>query len=148
MLRSTTLSSRSATIEIEVTLLFLQDPGNGLHDTKQGGLSSFISLYHNLLCHFLCLERLVSHSSLNPRDSFLVSTLFAGAFSFPLCPQRLPSSHLSVGLHVAQIPSQRSSLEALRMSAYTPHPSLTLEEVFPPTNLTVIHLWVRGRFWS
>jgi hypothetical protein len=148
MLCNTTFSSRSATIETEVTLLFPQDPGNGLHDTKQGGLSSFISLYHNLLCHFLCPERLVFHSSLNPRDSFLVSALFAGAFSFPLCPPHLPSSPLSAGSRVARIPSQRSSLEALRMSAYTPHPSLTLEEVFPPTSLTVIHFWVRGRFWS
>jgi hypothetical protein len=29
-----------------------------------------------------------------------------------------------------------------------PIPSLTLEEVFPPTSLTVIHFWVRGLFWS
>jgi hypothetical protein len=27
-----------------------------------------------------------------------------------------------------------------------PIPSLTLEEVFPPTSLTVIHSWVRGLF--
>ena len=29
-----------------------------------------------------------------------------------------------------------------------PIPSLTLEEVFPPTSLTLIHSWVRGLFWS
>ena len=148
MLYNTAFSSRSSTIGTVVTLLFPQDPGNGLHDTKQGGLSSFISLYHNLICHFLCPKCLVFHSSLNPRDSFLVSALFAGAFSFLLCTSCLPSSPLSAGLCVARIPSQRSSLEALRMSAYIPHHLLTPEEVFPPTSLTVIHFWVRGRFWS
>jgi hypothetical protein len=29
-----------------------------------------------------------------------------------------------------------------------PISSLTLEGVFPPTSLTLIHFWVKGLFWS
>jgi hypothetical protein len=147
MLCNTKFSSHSTTTGTEVTLLFPQDPGNGLHDTKQGGLASFISLYYNLLCHFLCPKRLVFPFFLeSPRFTSHLCTLRRRVPLSP--PPHLSFSPLSVGSRVAQIPSQRSSLEALRMSAYTPHHLLTPEEVFPPTSLTVIHFWVRGRFWS
>jgi hypothetical protein len=147
MFYNTAFSCRSATIGTQVTLLFPQDPGNDLHYTKQGGLALFIILYHNLLCYFRCPERLVFPFFLESlRFTFRLCTLHRRFL--PLSPPHLLFSPLSAGSCVARIPGQCSSLEALCMSAYTPHPPLTLEEVFPPTRLIVIHFWVRGWFWS
>jgi hypothetical protein len=63
-------------------------------------------------------------SSLTPTPSFL-------SFSARLC--------------VAQFPVRGQVWKPYRW-VVCPIPSLTLEEVFPPTSLTVIHSWVRGLF--
>ena len=139
----TILSAGSTTVGTKVTLLLPQGLGNGLHDTKQGGSTSFISLYHNLLSHFLWPECLFFQFFLEPER-----------FTSCLCTlRRSPSTHHTFLSHLFQ--QGHVWLEFLvRCQFWKPYrwvicpiPSLTLEEVFPPTSPIVTHLWVRGLLW-
>jgi hypothetical protein len=138
------LSSGSTTVGTEVTLLLPQDLGNGLHDTEQGGPTSFISLYHNSASHLPVTRTLIFQFFLEPES-----------FTSRLCTlRRSPSAHhtflsclFQQGCVWLEFPARGQVWKPYRW-VLCPIPSLTLEEVFPPTSLTVIHFWVRGLFWS
>jgi hypothetical protein len=145
MLCDKILSSGSATVGTEVTLLLSQDLGNGLHDTKKGGPTPFISSYHDPSSHLPVIRTLIFfHLFLEPES------LTSG-----LCTLRRSSSshHTFLSCLFQQVcvwlkfPARGQVWKPYRW-VLCPIPSLTLEEVFPPTSLTVIHLWVRGLFWS
>jgi hypothetical protein len=80
-------------------------------------------------------------SFLDPRVSSLVSAFFSSQVS--LCPPHFLSCLPQQDCVWLEFPSPWSGPEALPMGSL-PHPSLTLEEAFPPTSLTGIHSWSEG----
>jgi len=124
-----------------VTLLLPQDLGNDLHNTKKGGPTSFIILYYNSTSHFPMTKTLIPLFFLEPVS---LSSHLCTIFKCPYAHHTLPLFPSSTRLCVAQIPSPWSSMKALQMGY--PIPSLNLDDVFPPTSLTVIHFWMRGLF--
>jgi hypothetical protein len=129
------LSAGSATVGTKVTLLRPQDLLNNLHDTEQGGSTLFISLYHNSARHLPATITLIFQFFLEPKS-----------FTSRLCtlPRSLSAHHTFLSCLFQQGCvwlefSARGQVSKPYKWVLFPIPSLTLEEVFPPTSLIVIH---------
>jgi hypothetical protein len=113
----------------KVTLLLPQEPGNGFLYTKQGGLpeyfishspTSFISLYHNLVSHFLRSEHIRSQFFLEPQVLSLSTLLLFGGLPLPTTPSFLAFlSKIVCGLNSQ--PVVRSESLTNGHSAPSPH---------------------------